>query len=42
MHRSGNNILFADGHVAIFKKHDPHAITYSPDRMENWDEVTGQ
>ena len=42
MHRAGNNILFADGHVSIFKRHDPHAITYSPDRMENWDEVTGQ
>jgi prepilin-type N-terminal cleavage/methylation domain-containing protein/prepilin-type processing-associated H-X9-DG protein len=42
MHRAGNNILFADGHVNIFKHHDPHAITYSPDRMENWDEVTAQ
>ena len=42
MHRNGNNVLFADGHVAVFKKHDPHAITYSPNRMQNWDEVTGQ
>ena len=42
MHRSGNNVLFADGHVRIFKRHDPTAITYCPDRMQNWDEVTGQ
>jgi len=42
MHRSGNNILFADGHVRIFKRHDATAITYCPDRIENWDEVTGQ
>jgi prepilin-type processing-associated H-X9-DG protein len=41
MHLAGNNILFADGHVQIFKRHEPSAITYSPDRMENWDEVTG-
>ena len=42
MHRAGNNVLFADGHVSIFKRHDPHGLTYSPDRMQNWDEVTGQ
>jgi prepilin-type N-terminal cleavage/methylation domain-containing protein/prepilin-type processing-associated H-X9-DG protein len=42
MHRAGNNILFADGHVRIFKRHDASAITYSPDRMEDWDEVTGR
>jgi prepilin-type processing-associated H-X9-DG protein len=42
MHRAGNNVLFADGHVRIFKHHDPTAITYDPTRMENWDEVTGQ
>jgi prepilin-type N-terminal cleavage/methylation domain-containing protein/prepilin-type processing-associated H-X9-DG protein len=42
MHRSGNNVLFADGHVRIFKRHDATAITYGPDRIEAWDEVTGQ
>jgi len=42
MHRSGNNILFADGHVRIFKSYDPTAITYSPSRMQDWDEVTGE
>jgi prepilin-type N-terminal cleavage/methylation domain-containing protein/prepilin-type processing-associated H-X9-DG protein len=42
MHLAGNNVLFADGHVQIFKKHDPGAITYCPDRMEAWAEVTGR
>ena len=40
--RAGNNILFADGHVQLFKRHDSTAITYSPDRMEDWSEVTGR
>jgi len=42
MHRAGNNVLFADGHVQTFKRHDPTAITYCPDRMEDWGEVTGR
>jgi prepilin-type N-terminal cleavage/methylation domain-containing protein/prepilin-type processing-associated H-X9-DG protein len=42
MHRAGNNILFADGHVQNFKKHDRHAITYCPSRMEDWEQVTGE
>jgi prepilin-type processing-associated H-X9-DG protein len=42
MHRGGNHVLFADGHVAAFKRHDPQALTYSPTRMQNWDEVTGE
>jgi prepilin-type processing-associated H-X9-DG protein len=42
MHRTGNNILFADGHVSVFKRHDPYGITYSPDKMQNWDDVTAQ
>ena len=42
MHRSGNNILFADGHVQIFPRHDPHAITYCPDQMQDWEDVTGK
>ena len=41
MHRAGNNVLFADGHVRPFKRHDPHSITYSPDKMQDWDDVTG-
>ena len=42
LHRNGNNVLFADGHVAIFRRHDPTALTYSPSEMQNWDEVTGK
>jgi prepilin-type processing-associated H-X9-DG protein len=42
MHRAGNNVLFADSHVQVFKKFDPVAITYCPDRLEDWDEVTGR
>ena len=27
----GNNVLFADNHVATFKKWDDNALTYGPD-----------
>jgi prepilin-type N-terminal cleavage/methylation domain-containing protein/prepilin-type processing-associated H-X9-DG protein len=30
VHRSGNNVLFGDAHVATFKKFDPQFMTYSP------------
>jgi len=40
MHRAGNNILFADGHVAPFKQFDPRYLTYSPHNFQNWDDVT--
>ena len=39
MHRQGNNILFADNHVAVFKKWDPQSLTYSPLSMKQYDEV---
>ncbi|HEX8525287.1 MAG TPA: type II secretion system protein [Tepidisphaeraceae bacterium] len=39
MHRSGNNILFGDGHVAFFKKYDPTAITSSPFTMKTWEQA---
>jgi prepilin-type processing-associated H-X9-DG protein len=39
MHMQGNNVLFADNHVATFKKYDPQALTYSPDEQMTWDEV---
>jgi prepilin-type N-terminal cleavage/methylation domain-containing protein/prepilin-type processing-associated H-X9-DG protein len=42
MHRAGNNLLFADGHVAIFRKFDPQGITYHPTELRNWDEVERQ
>jgi prepilin-type processing-associated H-X9-DG protein len=40
MHRKGNNILFGDGHVQIFTRHDPLAITYHPKKMLDWPDVT--
>lgn len=30
MHQSGNNVLFADNHVAVFKQFDPEFMTYDP------------
>jgi prepilin-type N-terminal cleavage/methylation domain-containing protein/prepilin-type processing-associated H-X9-DG protein len=30
MHRAGNNILFADGHVLPYKHFDPEQMTYDP------------
>lgn len=42
LHHAGNNVLFGDGHVGMFKRFDPHEMTYHP-HVEgvNWDEVTG-
>lgn len=40
VHRGGNNILFADGHVALFMAFDPTAMTFHPRRMQGWAEVT--
>jgi prepilin-type N-terminal cleavage/methylation domain-containing protein len=38
--RAGNNVLFADDHVATFKKFDPTSMTYSPrDPGISFDEV---
>ena len=39
MHRAGNNILFADGHVKAFRKHDPQSITYHPSERMDWETV---
>lgn len=40
IHRGGNNVLFADGHVALFLAFDPSAMTYHPRKMQNWQSVT--
>mgnify|MGYP000135598202 CR=1 FL=1 len=40
MHRRGNNVLFDDGHVALFSKYDPTAMTFHPTQMQDWAEVT--
>jgi prepilin-type processing-associated H-X9-DG protein len=43
MHRSGNNVLFADNHVAVFEKFDPQSLTYSPTSPGvDWDQVTSE
>lgn len=39
MHRGGNNVLFADGHVALFLAFDPTLMTYHPRKMQNWAQV---
>lgn len=41
-HRRGNNVLFADNHVAAFKKFDPDALTYSPLSRATWEDVTAE
>lgn len=38
--RSGNNVLFADGHVASFTRFDPTAMTYHPREFRAWADVT--
>lgn len=41
MHRGGNNVLFADGHVALFLAFDPTAMTFHPRKMQSWAAVEG-
>lgn len=33
VHRGGNNVLFADYHVACFRKFDPRYMTYDPKQL---------
>jgi prepilin-type N-terminal cleavage/methylation domain-containing protein/prepilin-type processing-associated H-X9-DG protein len=40
IHRAGNNVLFADGHVASFVRFDRTAMTFHPKRMNAWADVT--
>lgn len=42
MHRAGNNVLFADYHVAAFKRFDPERMTFHPRRMTDWEGVTDE
>jgi prepilin-type processing-associated H-X9-DG protein len=39
MHRQGNNVLFADNHVATFRKWQASELTYSPKTMATWEDV---
>jgi len=36
VHRGGNNVLFADSHVAAFRKFDPSSMTYHPHKMRDY------
>jgi prepilin-type N-terminal cleavage/methylation domain-containing protein len=40
MHRTGNNVLFEDGHVAIYTRFDPHEMTFHPRLMQDHEHVT--
>jgi prepilin-type processing-associated H-X9-DG protein len=40
MHHAGNNLLFADGHVAAFRSFDPQSMTYHPTERRNWNQIT--
>jgi prepilin-type N-terminal cleavage/methylation domain-containing protein/prepilin-type processing-associated H-X9-DG protein len=40
MHRGGNNVLFDDGHVALFGRYEPAAMTFHPTKMQDWADVT--
>jgi prepilin-type N-terminal cleavage/methylation domain-containing protein len=35
----GNNVLFDDGHVAMFRDYDKHAMTFDAQRMAAWKDV---
>jgi prepilin-type N-terminal cleavage/methylation domain-containing protein/prepilin-type processing-associated H-X9-DG protein len=39
MHRAGNNVLFADGHVAPLRTFDPQSLTFHPTEGRNWEEA---
>jgi prepilin-type N-terminal cleavage/methylation domain-containing protein/prepilin-type processing-associated H-X9-DG protein len=40
VHPAGNNVLFADGHVATYARFDPQYMTYHPTQSLDWHEVT--
>jgi prepilin-type N-terminal cleavage/methylation domain-containing protein/prepilin-type processing-associated H-X9-DG protein len=36
VHRSGNNVMFGDGHVELLRSFDPTRMTYHPRQMYAW------
>lgn len=43
IHRAGNNVLFADFHVAAFRKFDPSEMTFHPHKPGvSWYELTDE
>jgi prepilin-type N-terminal cleavage/methylation domain-containing protein len=39
MHRGGNNVLFDDLHVEVFREFNPTRITFHPTRMLSWQQL---
>lgn len=39
VHPGGNNVLFADGHVRLFARFDPTAMTYDATALKPWKDV---
>lgn len=42
MHKLGNNILFGDFHVAVFKKWNDQEMTHNPHVLQNWANCTDE
>jgi len=42
MHRAGNNVLFADNHVAALKRYDRQTLTYNPHALQDWGEIQSE
>ena len=42
MHPGGNNVLFADGHVACYKRFEATDMTFNPRRMQSWAAPVGE
>ena len=40
VHKGGNNVLFSDGHVQIFRDFDRASMTFNPTKMQAWEDVT--
>ena len=40
MHPGGNNVLFDDGHVQVYREFDAASMTFHPSKMQAWEDVT--
>lgn len=40
IHRSGNNVMFSDGHVELVRNFEPSRMTHHPRLMQAWADVT--
>ena len=39
MHANGNDVLFDDGHVQIYRDFDPGAMTFDATAMRPWEQL---